>query len=284
MPFSVLSIQSHVAYGHVGNASAVFPMQRLGCDVWPIHTVQFSNHTGYGAWTGRVFDGPMIEELVDGIAACGVLPSCDAVLSGYMGSADIGNAILHAVERVKAANPTAIYCCDPVIGDVGRGVFVRPGVPEFMRDHAVPKADIVTPNQFELDWLTGMTTTDLPTALAALDHLHAAGPKTVLVTSFHGTETPAGAIDLLASTAEGLWRVRTPKLDLTVNGAGDAIAALFLVHMLHTGDPGAALGQAASSIFGLLRRTAEAGSREILTVTAQDEFVTPTDVFVPERL
>jgi pyridoxine kinase len=140
----ILSIQSHVAFGHVGNASAVFPMQRLGVEVWPIHTVQFSNHTGYGAWTGRVFDGPAIEELLDGIDDRGVLGRCDGVLSGYMGSSDIGNAILGAVRRVKAANPDARWCCDPVIGDVGRGVFVRPGIPEFFREQAVPAADLIT--------------------------------------------------------------------------------------------------------------------------------------------
>jgi pyridoxine kinase len=284
MPFSVLSIQSHVAYGHVGNASATFPMQRLGVEVWPIHTVQFSNHTGYGAWTGRVFDGPMIEDLVEGLAARGVLPRCDAVLSGYMGSADIGNAILHAVERVKGANPRSIYCCDPVIGDVGRGIFVRPGIPEFFRDKAVPMADIVTPNQFELDLLTDLPTRNLGEARVALSRLHAIGPDTILVTSYHGAETPADSLDLLASRAGTLWRVRTPKLDLSVNGAGDAIAALFLVHMLATADPGAALSSAASSIHGLLRRTAQAGSREILTVAAQDEFVSPSRIFSAERL
>src|SRR5919205_895607 len=152
---NILSIQSHVAYGHVGNASAVFPMQRLGVEVWPIHTVQFSNHTGYGAWKGRAFDGPMIEELVEGIAERGVLAQCDGVLSGYMGSADIGDAILSTVGKVRQANPGTLYCCDPVIGDVGRGIFVRAGIPEFTRDQAVRAADVVTPNQFELDLLSG---------------------------------------------------------------------------------------------------------------------------------
>jgi len=136
---NILSIQSWVAYGHVGNSSAMFPMQRLGHEVWAIHTVQFSNHTGYGAWKGRVFDAPMIEELIEGIAERGVLPRCDGVLSGYMGSADIGTGILSAVGRVRAANAKALYCCDPVIGDVGRGVFVRPGIPEFMRDQAAER-------------------------------------------------------------------------------------------------------------------------------------------------
>ncbi len=174
---NILSIQSHVAYGHVGNASAVFPMQRLGVEVWPIQTVQFSNHTGYGAWKGRVFDAPMIEEIVDGIAERGVLPRCDGVISGYMGSADIGNAILHTVERVKAANPKAIYACDPVIGDVGRGVFVRPGIPEFMREKAVPAADIITPNQFELELLSGRSIASFVDAASALKAVRALGPK-----------------------------------------------------------------------------------------------------------
>lgn len=276
---NILSIQSHVAYGHVGNASATFPMQRLGCEVWAIHTVQFSNHTGYGQWTGRVFDGPMVDELVEGIAARGMLPDCDGVLSGYMGSADIGNAILGAVSKVRAANPAALYCCDPVIGDVGRGVFVRPGIPEFMRDQAVPAADIITPNQFELDFLAGRTSETLPRLRAALAAVHALGPKVVVVTSLVLDGTPADAVDLVVSDTTGLHIVRTPRLDLSVNGAGDAIAALFLVHWLKSRDAAEALSKAASSIHGVLRRTLDAGSREILTVAAQDEFVTPSQTF-----
>jgi pyridoxine kinase len=281
---NVLSIQSHVAFGHVGNASAVFPMQRLGVEVWPVHTVQFSNHTGYGAWKGRVFDGPAIEELIDGIADRGVLGRCDGVLSGYMGSADIGTAILSAVARVRQANPQALYCCDPVIGDVGRGVFVRPGIPEFMRDQAVPTADIVTPNQFELDFLSGRTTETLADAKAAVAAVQGLGPEVVLVTSLHTRETPANAIDLLAGDADGFWRVRTPKLSVAVNGAGDATAALFFVHYARTRSAATALAEAAASVYGLLKRTAEAGSREILTVEAQDEFVSPTRRFPVEEV
>src|SRR5262245_38768541 len=185
---NLLSIQSHVAYGHVGNAAATFPLQRLGCEVWPIHTVQFSNHTGYGQWRGAVFDAAMIRDVFCGIADRGVLATCDGVLSGYMGSAEIGAAILEAAERVKEANPSARYCCDPVIGDVGRGVFVRPGIPEFMRERAVPLADVVTPNQFELDYLAGASTPTLAAALAAVDAVRALGPRAMLVTSLHTEE------------------------------------------------------------------------------------------------
>ena len=281
---NILSIQSHVAYGHVGNAAATFPLQRIGVEVWPIHTVQFSNHPGYGAWTGRVFEADMITELVTGIAERGVLGRCDGVLSGYMGSAETGAAILDAVAQVKAANARARYCCDPVIGDAGRGIYVRSGIPEFMRAHALPAADIVTPNQFELEHLTGRVTSTLRDALAAIDAVHALGPRAILVTSLQTDETPTDAIDLVASDASGRYRVRTPRLAISVNGAGDAIAALFFAHHLRSGSAAEALSRAASSVFGVLKRTAQAGSCEILLIDAQDEFVNPAELFLPEAM
>ncbi len=281
---NVLSIQSHVAYGHVGNAAAVFPLQRLGVEVWPVHTVQFSNHTGYGAWTGRVFDGQAVEEVVDGIADRGVLTSCDAVLSGYLGSADIGHAVLQTVSRVRAANPDAIYLCDPVIGDVGRGVFVRPGIEELMREVTVPAADVVTPNHYELDLLSGTTTRSLASVKDAVAAVQALGPRVVLTTSLDADDTPPDAVDLLASAGGRHYRVRTPKLDVAVNGAGDAIAALFLAHLLRTNSPAEALGKAAASVYGLLARTEAAGSREIVLVAAQEEIVSPTHAFPVEEV
>ena len=281
---SVLSIQSHVAYGHVGNSSAVFPLQRLGIEVWPVHTVQFSNHTGYGAWTGRVFDGQAVEEVVQGIADRGVLGSCDAVLSGYLGSADIGHAVAATVARVRAANADAVYCCDPVIGDVGRGVFVRPGIEEFLREVAVPAADIVTPNHFELDLLSGTTTSSVAAVKDAVAAVQGLGPRVVLTTSLITDDTPDDSIDLLASEGGRHFRVRTPRLDVSVNGAGDAVAALFLAHWLATRSAGEALGRAAASVFGLLQRTEDAGSREILLVEAQDEVVAPSRTFAVDEV
>ena len=281
---NILSIQSHVAYGHVGNASATFPMQRLGVEVWPIHTVQFSNHTGYGAWRGQVFEPTIISELVEGIAERGVLATCDAVLSGYMGAEATGQAILDAARRVKGANPAALYACDPVIGDVGRGIFVRPGIPEFMRDRAVPSADIITPNQFELEFLAGQPATTRAALGRAIDALHAKGPGVVLVTSVQIDETPGDALDLVVSDHGRRYRLRTPRLDCNLNGAGDAIAALFLVHRLRTGDAAEALRLAGSTIYGLMRRTVTAQSRELLLVAAQDEFITPSRLFDVETL
>jgi pyridoxine kinase len=283
-PLNILSIQSHVAYGHVGNSSAVFPMQRLGCEVWPVNTVQFSNHPGYGGFRGQVFDGAMIREVVTGIAERGALTRCDGVLSGYLGAADIGAAILDAARLAKAANPRALWCCDPVIGDVGAGVFVKGGVPEFFRDTALAMADIITPNQFELEYLAGLSTALLDDARRALAKVHAAGPKVILVTSFLTAETPDGSIDMLASDDSGLHRLRSPRLGQSFNGAGDAVAALFFVHYLRFGSAAKALAAAGSSIYGLLKATAAAGSREILTVQAQEEFVRPSVVLDVERL
>ncbi len=280
---NILSIQSWVSYGHVGNASAVFPLQRLGCDVWSINTVQFSNHTGYGHWTGQVFTGESVRALIDGIAARDALPRCDAVLSGYMGDADIGSAILHAVERVRAANPKAIYCCDPVIGDTDTGVYVRPGIEEFLRDHALPQADIATPNRFELERLTGIhcgTMESVKQAAAKLaGMMKPDGLRCVLLTSLETETTPGDHIDMMAAEGGAFYLLRTPRLPISLNGAGDAIAALFLFHRLRSGSAVTALEAAGSSIHGLLRRTAEAGSREILMVAAQDEFVSPSERF-----
>jgi pyridoxine kinase len=281
---NLLSIQSHVAYGHVGNAAAVFALQRLGIEVWPINTVQLSNHPGYGAWTGRVFDAGMIRELADGVAERGAFEACDGVISGYVGTPAIGEAILATVAKVKSANSAARYCCDPVIGDVGRGVYVAAGVPEFLRHHAVPAADVVTPNQFELGQLSGRRSTTLREAVAAVEALHALGPRVVLVTSLHTAETPPDAVDLMVSDPQGRFRLRTPQLRLAINGAGDAIAALFFAHLLRTGSAAEALSRATSSVFGILRHTAQAGAREMLLIEAQDEIVAPSEIFQPETV
>jgi pyridoxine kinase len=281
---NLLSIQSHVVYGHVGNSAAVFPLQRMGVEVWPIHTVQFSNHTGYGEWKGRVFDVGLIRELVAGIEQRGVLGECDGVLSGYMGGADIGSAILDAVATVKRANPSARYCCDPVIGDVDRGIFVARGIPDFMKQKAVPAADIVTPNQFELDYLVGRKTKTLADVLTAIKTVHKLGPRAVLVTSLHADDTPDDSVDLIASDDTGRFRLRTPKLPLDVSGAGDAIAALFFAHYLREGKIDVALSRSASAIFGVLTKTADAGAPEVQFVTAQDEIVNPSTVFEAEAI
>lgn len=277
----VLTIQSHVVHGIVGNRAAGFLLQRMKIEADIINTVQFSNHTGYGAWTGEVFAPAHITALLDGIAARGAFAACDAVLSGYMGTGETGAAILDAVGRARAANPRALYCCDPVMGDVGRGFFVRPEIPEFIRTQVVPAADIMTPNQFELEALTGQRIGDRASALAACAALRAQGPGTVLMTSFAGSEITEGTIGVLLDTTQGSWLITHPRLalDPPPNGSGDAIAALFLGHLLRLRDPVVAAQHATAGIFALFEATRIAGTRELQLIAAQDEVVSPANLF-----
>lgn len=278
---NILSIQSHVAYGYVGNRAATFPLQRLGFEVWAVNTVQFSNHTGYGAWTGEVFSPAHIRSVIDGIEARGVLAQCDALLSGYLGDPTLGETVLEAALRVRAANAGAIWTCDPVMGDVGRGFFVRPGIPELFRDHMVPRADIVTPNQFELEYLAGGSVATLADAIGAARLLIARGPRIVLVTSLQRRDAAPGGIEMLAVSADAAYLVATPLLEFAVapNGPGDAVAALFLASYLRRRDIGAALGEAAAAIFGLMEATARAGLSELALIPAQEEIVRPSRRF-----
>lgn len=279
-----LSIQSHVAYGHVGNSAAVFPLQRIGVEVWPVNTVQFSNHAGYDGWKGEVFDAAHICDVVTGIDERGVMSNCDGVISGFLGSAAIGEAVLDAVAVVKRANPSAKYCCDPVIGDAESGIYVREDIPDFIRTRALAAADVACPNQFELGVLTALDSGTMDGMLASIDWLHAQGIGTLLVTSVLTDETPDDAIDMIVSGPDGRCRLRTPRLPATFSGAGDAIAALFFAHLLRSGSSGEALARAGSALFGVLKLTAERGSREILLVEGQEELVAPSQVFEAERL
>lgn len=280
---NILSIQSSVAYGHAGNSSAVFPLQRLGFEVWPVYTVHFSNHTGYGEWRGPVFEPETVADVITGIEERGVLGECDAVLSGYQGGEQVGAVILDAVSRVKAANPKAIYCADPVMGDVERGFFVRPGIPEFMRDTVIPAADIVTPNQFELEFLTGSEVRTVDGLLSAVDALRDRGPRTVLVTSVQTDETPADSVQLAVVTDDGAWLVTTPLLPMYVSGAGDATAAIFLARWLAE-EPAKALADTADSVFSIMERTHQAGTREIQLIASQDAIAHPQGRFEVVRL
>ncbi len=274
----ILSIQSHVAYGHAGNSAAVFPLQRLGHDVYPVLTVTFSNHTGYGATRGPLIAPADVAEVINGVEDRGAFPTIDAVLSGYQGAEAVGEVVLDAVARVKAATPEAIYCCDPVMGDVGRGFFVREGIPEYLRDHVVPRADIVTPNQFELEFLTGRTVTTQADLLAAAGELRSRGPEVVLVTSALTTDTPAGSIQMACVTGEGAWVVTTPMLPMTVRGGGDVTAAVFLAHYLTDG-PQVALARTAATMYSVLERTHASGSEEMLLVAEQDSIANPHELF-----
>jgi pyridoxine kinase len=280
-----LSLQSHVAYGYVGNRAATFPLQRLGHEVWAVNTVEFSNHTGYGAWRGRAASAEQVAEIVHGIEALGILPKCDALLTGYVGDAALADVVMDTARRVRAANPRAIWCCDPVLGDVDTGIYVKPGIDVFFRQRAIPAADLVTPNHFELEHLTGRKICTLDDALAAA-HLLLNGPRLVLVTSLKRANHPADEIEMLAVSREAAWRVSTPHIGFPTapNGTGDAVAALFSAHWLEGGDVAKSLAKAASSIFAVLEMTSAMGERELQLVAAQERLVAPSRQFKAEKL
>jgi pyridoxine kinase len=279
-----LSIQSSVAYGHVGNSAATFPLQRLGHEVWPVPTVVFSNHTGYGAWRGPLLAPDDVRAVVDGIAERGVLATCDAVLSGYLGGPGICKVVVDAVARVRAANPGATYTCDPVMGNATSGCFVDPAIPPVIREQVVPVADLITPNQFELGFLTGTSPETLKSTLDSADAARALGPSTVLVTSVLRPDRPDGTIEMLAVTGEGAWTVGTPRLPLKANGSGDLTAALFTAHLRSTGSPAEALARTASSVYAVLVATVESGERELRIVAAQDAIADPDCEFEVEQV
>jgi pyridoxine kinase len=280
----VLSIQSAVAYGHVGNSAAVFPLQRIGVEVLPVYTVNFSNHTGYGAWRGPLIAPEDVREVVTGIEERGVLGEIDAVLSGYQGGEGIGDVIIDAVARVKAANPNAVYACDPVMGNAKSGCFVAPAIPVLLRDRVVPVADIITPNQFELGFLTGTEPDTLESTLASVDAARAMGPNTVLVTSVERPDREEGTIEMLAVDDKGAWLVATPHLPMKANGSGDVTAALFTAHYVETGDAKVALERTVSSVYELLRLTLESGARELQLIPAQEFYANPPLQFTARQV
>ncbi|MBS0519594.1 MAG: pyridoxal kinase PdxY [Proteobacteria bacterium] len=280
-----LSLQSHVAYGYVGNRAAAFPLQRLGHEVWAVNTVEFSNHTGYGAWRGRVAPADQVADIVHGIEALGLLPRCDALLTGYVGDAALADVVLDTARKVRSANPKAIWCCDPVLGDVDTGIYVKPGIDVFFRERAIPAADLITPNHFELEHLTGRKVATMADALAAARGLMK-GPRLVLITSLRRADAPAHRIEMVAVTAEAAWRIATPLIgfDIMPNGTGDMVSALFTAHWLESGDAALALGRAASSVYAVLEATREMGERELQIVAAQDRLVSPPRLFTAERI
>jgi len=289
---AVLSIQSHVVFGCAGNSAAVFPLQRLGREVWAINTVEFSNHTGYGSWRGKALGAELVQELVTGLNERKVLCRAQAVLSGYLGDAAVGGAIIDAVKKVRQESPKALYCCDPVMGDVGRGFYVKPDIPDIFKKELVPLADIVCPNLFELEALTGINTTDINSTIKAVKILHDMGPSIVLVTSYKETE---GKISMLASDKINIYKTTTPELPLGngVAGTGDMTTAVFLSRYLETGNLEKTLELCTASVFGILEASYKTSlcenkdkntPLELKIIDKQQEFASPSYLFKAEKI
>lgn len=284
---NILAIQSHVVYGHAGNSAAEFPMRRMGANVWPLNTVQFSNHTQYGHWTGTVMPATHLTDIVKGIADIDRLKTCDAVLSGYLGSAEQGEQILEIVRQVKAANPNAWYFCDPVMGHPEKGCIVAPGVAEFHCKSALPASDIIAPNLLELEMLSGKTVANIDESVAASRELIAQGPKVVLVKHLARAGRRSDRFEMLLVTADEAWHISRPLVDFGVRqpvGVGDLTSGLLLVNLLHGKGLQDALEHVTAAVYEVMLTTHAMGEYELQLVAAQDAIAKPTRHFAAEKL
>ena len=277
---TVISIQSQVAYGHVGNSAAVFPLQVHGIEVIAVPTTLLSNRPGYPTIRGRVLDAQLVADLLLGIEERGALDTSAMILSGYLGSPEIAAVVADFVQRAKARNLALTYCCDPVLGDHDGGLYVHADIPPLVRDRLCGLADLITPNHFEFEWLCGAKATTIGQMMAQARTLMARGPSTIVVTGAELADTPDGQIETLAiersdasqkgasqkEASQRAWRVRTPKLPISPFGTGDLFTSLFVSARVRGSSTPDALGHAASAIFAVLERTAARGTEEMRMV------------------
>jgi pyridoxine kinase len=278
----ILSLQSHVAYGHAGNSAAVFPLQRLGIQVTDINLLSFSNHLGYETWSGDILPVEQLNALFEGLEKINVLHEFDCILSGYIASKAQAESIAHFVKKVKQCNPNVIYCCDPVIGDDHMGIYVDEGVAEVIKTTLVPMADIITPNTFELAYLTGKARKNTEEMEAACKQLHQ-GKHITMATSFGDI---ANEVGILMFDSTGDHYISTPKYTLprTAVGSGDVTTALFLGHYLPSRDAKLALEKTANGLHAIAQFTHENNLAELAIVQCQEAFAAPSyDFLVAQR-
>ncbi|MCS3408839.1 pyridoxal kinase PdxY [Serratia sp. AKBS12] len=284
---NILSIQSHVVFGHAGNSAAEFPMRRMGVNVWPLNTVQFSNHTQYGQWTGCVMPASHLSDIAQGIASIDQLKNCDAVLSGYIGSPEQGNHILDIVRQVKQANPAAWYFCDPVMGHPEKGCIVAPGVAEFLCQQALPCSDMIAPNVLELELLAQREIANVAQAVDAARALIAKGPKMVLVKHLSRAGYHLDCFEMLLVTADDAWHISRPLVDFGARqpvGVGDLTSGLLLVNLLKGGGLAQALEHVTAAVYEVMLTTQEMGEYELQVVAAQEGIVAPRCHFAALKL
>ena len=277
---NVLSIQSHVVFGHAGNGAAVFPMRRMGVNVWPLNTVQFSNHTQYGRWTGSVVDANELTRVIEGVGAIGVLSRCNAVLSGYLGAPDQAAAVVEIVRMVKSVNPKALYFCDPVMG-AASGCIVEPGIQEFLVNTMPEISDAMTPNHTELQKLTGRTIETVEEAVEACREVIARGPKVMLVKHLIDRNSRADTFNMLAVTATEAWFAQRPLYPFARHpvGVGDLTSAVFLARTLLGDSVREALEHTLAAVNAVVKATYQAGRYELEIVAAQDQIANPAERF-----
>jgi len=273
---TVISIQSQVVHGHVGNSAAVFPLQACGIEVAVVPTTLLSNHPHYPTMRGRVLDAELVRDLLIGVEERGLVSTCKVLITGYLGSAEIAAVVIDFVRRAKARNPKLLYLCDPVMGDAGPGFYVTEDLRALFCDALLPLADIITPNQFELEHLVGRVSATVDEMLAAARGLSL---STVVVTGVHFQNTPADCIETLAIEPRVAWMVSTPKLSCRPSGTGDLFTALFAAGLVEGLSTPLALGRAVSGIHAVLEETEQRGSYEMALIASAERMMHPETLF-----
>ncbi|MCD6045110.1 MAG: pyridoxal/pyridoxine/pyridoxamine kinase [Gammaproteobacteria bacterium] len=258
---AILSIQSHVAYGYVGNKAAVYPLQAMGYDVWPVNTVQFSNHTGYGHWEGEIFSKEHIHQVILGLETLNLIPSCQAILSGYMGSEAICHEVAETVKRFKAKNPALLYLCDPVIGN--QHCFVKPEVLEFFKHHLV--ADIITPNQYEAETLSGIPIKTVADLKTTAQFFQDKGSQVVIITGVKLNDVAPDTLHIYGGEGNQHYLLAAKEYTFPVppSGTGDLFSAVFLGSYLTYKNLDHALRRSVDLMNRVLAKTAASGGREL---------------------
>ncbi|MEW6256310.1 MAG: pyridoxal kinase [Pseudomonadota bacterium] len=267
----VISIQSQVVHGHVGNSAAVYPMQAKGVTVAAVPTALLSNHPHYPTMRGQILDAGLVGDLLRGVEERGLVEHAAVLLTGYLGSPEIACRVRDFVVDARKRNPRLIYLCDPVIGDDDLGVFVADGMAELFRDQLVPLASLITPNPFELEYLTGRKARDAGNLLAACKEIADRGCPAVIATGCTLTDTASAQVEtILYETglceAGNMLRIATPRLPIRPCGTGDLLAGLIAAHLAKGATLPDAMRHAVEGTHAVLQKTHDAQAEEMCLV------------------
>lgn len=270
---AILSVQSHVSFGHAGNSSAVFPLQRLGHVVWPVYTVLFSNHTGHGNWRGPIMSADVVSDIIQGVFERVDYKQCQVMMTGYIGSPDIAQVIVDNVTTIRQHNREFIYSCDPVMGDLERGFYTAEPIRQFFKQKLLQQFDILLPNQFELEFLSDGKIDSLEQAISQAKSLITKPQQKVIVTSLHFLGDDI--MRTLLVSQDHVYSIETPVIPLKHGfaGSGDLFHALFMGNYLNLGDDAKALEKAVNSIFHILQATYQQNSYELCIIPNQGAIV-----------
>lgn len=269
---TILSIQSNVVYGYAGNKIATFPMQLLGVEVMPIHTVQLSSNTVYQHYDGIVLGDKQISRIVNSLDNIGVLSSIDAVVSGYIGSAEQGYEILEAVKKIKQYNPQAIYICDPVMGgDITKGSSLPAEIIHFFTDHAIELADYITPNLLELQLLSKQKLNHFNDVLHAITLLQQQKKAKIIVKNLLFAGRDLTKFEMILATHQHIYHLTRPLYDFIRRplGVGDLICATFSAHLVNGKSELESFELAANIANDVLEITKQHNSLELEIIAAQ---------------